>query len=270
MDIEQLTPEQAQRLWSEMEDEEQSNGTNGQKADDLPPEPGPDHVAAETANNGGPAAGDPYAGLSEELRNRMIGLERQAQYAQQEKSHMQQALRQQMGHRQQLASAQAGQHMPQEQMQALNALQRSHPELAGVLTRYLASATQGLRAELANRQAASGISRQEFERALQENVIEARHPGWRNDVQRPEFVGWMQQQPGEIQALGSSEKAADAIRLLDLYRTPQQQDTQRNNRLAAQASIPSGRFGSGRGKPADEMTDAEYWAYLDRQDKKGK
>jgi len=44
----------------------------------------------------------------------------------------------------------------------------------------------------------------------------------------------------------------------------------RNNRLEAQASIPSGKSGASRGKSVDEMTDQEYWDYLDRQDARKK
>jgi hypothetical protein len=44
----------------------------------------------------------------------------------------------------------------------------------------------------------------------------------------------------------------------------------RTSRLQAQAAIPNGRTSRGMAKTLDQMTDAEYWAHLDREEQKGK
>jgi len=48
--------------------------------------------------------------------------------------------------------------------------------------------------------------------------IDAAHSGWEDDVKSPEFTQWKLSQPEEIQALGASSDAADAIEMLDLYK----------------------------------------------------
>lgn len=48
-------------------------------------------------------------------------------------------------------------------------------------------------------------------------AIDAKHPGWEDLVKTPEFKTWRNAQTPEIQALGGSDKAGDANRMLDLY-----------------------------------------------------
>lgn len=47
--------------------------------------------------------------------------------------------------------------------------------------------------------------------------IDRKHEDWETDVATPEFRAWRDAQPPEVQALGASEKAVDAIKMLDAY-----------------------------------------------------
>ncbi len=53
--------------------------------------------------------------------------------------------------------------------------------------------------------------------------VDARHPDWEDDIKnedgtlKPEFDAWMKTQTPEIQALAQSDRAKDAIRMIDLY-----------------------------------------------------
>ena len=52
----------------------------------------------------------------------------------------------------------------------------------------------------------------------EERKIEQVHPGWKELVITGAFTRWRNAQSANIQELGASEKAADAIRMLDLYK----------------------------------------------------
>lgn len=101
-----------------------------------------------------------------------------------------------------------------------------------------------------------------------ELTVEVRHPGWKKDVKTPEFTGWLQRAPREVQMLAGSDDPDDAVRLLDLYKAPRQkQVTTQNAGIQAAAALPTGRSSGVRQKSVDDMTPQEYWAYLDSIDK---
>lgn len=104
-------------------------------------------------------------------------------------------------------------------------------------------------------------------RIRSEMQIEMRHEGWKETVSESAFTGWLSRQQPEVQMLAASESPRDAIRLLDLYAEARSTTTQRNQRLSSAAALPNGRQARGpQQKSVDEMTDAEYWRYLDEQD----
>ena len=47
--------------------------------------------------------------------------------------------------------------------------------------------------------------------------IDRAHEGWEQLVVTPEFGSWLDAQPSDVKALSESSKAADAIKMLDLY-----------------------------------------------------
>lgn len=119
--------------------------------------------------------------------------------------------------------------------------------------------------------------RAEFERkraedraAFEVRLVSLRHPDWRETTKTPEWHAWRIQQPADVQALADSDKADDAIRMLDLYaehRAKQAQSRQeRETRLEAAADIPVGRGAAApTNKRVEDMTDVEYFDYLAAQ-----
>lgn len=161
----------------------------------------------------------------------------------------------------------------QQNPEAMTSLKRDYPEFAdameSALNERLSSMEQRLAAQPQHVQQ-PGVQREDMNRLRNEVAVEIRHPGWQDRVQTPEFVGWMQRQPREVQMLAASESPQDAVRLLDLHSQAANTATsQRTQRLSAAAAIPTGRSGSSaRAKAVEDMTPQEYWRYLDELDRK--
>jgi hypothetical protein len=154
----------------------------------------------------------------------------------------------------------------------MNALKRDYPEFADAMESALNERLSALEQRLATQQQPaqqSGVSYEEIANLRSEMAVEIRHPGWKDRVQTPEFSGWLRRQPREVQMLAASDSPQDAVRLLDLHNDASSSVTsQRTQRLASAAAIPSGRSGSNtRAKAVEDMTPQEYWAYLDQLDK---
>jgi hypothetical protein len=62
-----------------------------------------------------------------------------------------------------------------------------------------------------------GEVKAEVRRELAEETVEEAHPGWLKTVQTSEFATWLNTQPADVKALAGSERARDAIKLLDTY-----------------------------------------------------
>ncbi|WP_394780601.1 hypothetical protein [Undibacterium sp.] len=272
----ELSPEQAQRYWQELEAEEDADAGNiGDR----------ESISTATENSAAADEGneehDPYAGLSDYQKAKLIGLETQnAQLANR--------LRNVEGHigglKSQISAQQSSQN---HRAQAASELQQArgnpkameewretYPEFVDGVESLMQARLHELRSELASNRGPQGITPEQLDQRLNEHTVDVIHPGWKTEVMKPEFIGWIRQQNNDVRSLAASPVAADAVRLLNIYKegvhSNSQAVIQRNARLEAQASIPSGKSGGGRGKSVDQMTDAEYWAYLDRQDKKGK
>lgn len=162
----------------------------------------------------------------------------------------------------------------QQNPEAMSSLKRDYPEFAdameSALNERLSSMEQRLSAQQPQQAQQPGIGREDINRLRSEVAVEIRHPGWQDRVQTPEFVGWLQRQPREVQMLAASESPQDAVRLLDLHTSAASTATsQRTQRLSAAAAIPTGRSGStARAKATEDMTPQEYWRYLDELDRK--
>lgn len=60
---------------------------------------------------------------------------------------------------------------------------------------------------------------QQTQKAAQvERVMETAHPGWRKTVNSPVFAEWMSKQPRSVKNLADSDRAEDAILMLDLFK----------------------------------------------------
>lgn len=156
--------------------------------------------------------------------------------------------------------------------EAMSRLKADYPEFADAMESALNERLGALEQQLKQTQQPvqqQGVSPDEIQRLRSEMAVEVRHPGWQDRVQTPEFVGWLQRQPPEVQMLAASESPRDAVRLLDLHSDAMKTvSSQRTQRLSAAAAIPSGRSGGNvRAKPVEDMSPEEYWAYLDQLDK---
>jgi hypothetical protein len=158
----------------------------------------------------------------------------------------------------------------QSNAKAMESLKRDYPEFAEAMEAALTEQMQAMRAAMPQTQQQPGVMPEEIARLRSEMAVELRHPGWQDRVQTPEFVGWLQRQPREVQMLAASESPQDAVRLLDLHTNAASTATsQRTQRLSAAAAIPSGRSGSSaRAKAVEDMSPQEYWRYLDELDRK--
>ena len=153
---------------------------------------------------------------------------------------------------------------------AMESLKRDYPEFAEAMEAALNEQLQAIRASLPQPQMQQpGVTPQEMERLRNEMAVEIRHPGWQDRVRTPEFMGWMQRQPREVQMLAASESPQDAVRLLDLHSDAMKSvSSQRTQRLSSAAAIPSGRSGGNvRQKAVEDMSPEEYWRYLDELDR---
>lgn len=278
----------AKQIWDTLDAED-----NGTKA---PPEPVVStSTAAEEANPATPAApaikADAHAEVSDEaaptareqaLLDRIAGME----------SQFERRLRTAEGHigglnnqlkqvRQPATQTAQGDAPTAQQMQqartdpeAMKSLKKDYPEFATALSAVLDERLSEVDRRLGEAQARPSAQQpvatpEDLIQLRNSLVIESKHEGWEEIVRKPEFGGWLQRQPREVQMLSASADPRDAIRLLDLHATsnkpaPQQTD----QRLAQAAAIPSGRHASSvRQKSTDQMTDKEFWAYQDELDR---
>jgi hypothetical protein len=157
---------------------------------------------------------------------------------------------------------------------AMESLKRDYPEFAEAMESALNERLNALEQRLQTVQRPQvqqqpSVSADDIYRMRSELQVEVRHPGWLDRVKTPEFQGWLNRQPREVQMLAASESPQDAIRLLDLHGEASTVATkQRTQRLNSAASIPTGRSGAtSRTKPIEDMTPEEYWRYLDEIDR---
>jgi len=279
----------AQKIWDQLEAEDSGRAQPESASNEDPPEPQPaqanpaDFAPAYQADAN--KVGDEVAPSSEQaLMDKITGLESML-------GQVTQRLRNAEGHigglgsqlKQQVQTAQqvaarggdaptAGEiRAAQANPEQMNALKRDYPEFADAMESALNERLSAMEQRIAAQQPAQqpGVSYEEISRLRSEMAVEVRHPGWQDRVQTPEFVGWLQRQPREVQMLAASDSPQDAVRLLDLHGDASTSVTsQRTQRLASAAAIPSGRSGSNtRAKAVEDMTPQEYWAYLDQIDK---
>jgi hypothetical protein len=281
--------EEAQKIWDQLDADESGRAQPGSENQDDHPQDQPaqdgstDPAPAEQAD-ATPVSEAPAPSSEQALMDKISGLESML-------GQVTQRLRNAEGHigglgsqlKQQVQAAQqvtakggeaptAGEiRAAQANPEKMDALKRDYPEFADAMESALNERLSALEQRLSAQQPVQqpGVSVDEIARLRSEMAVEIRHPGWQDRVQTPEFVGWLQRQPREVQMLAASDSPQDAVRLLDLHGEATTSATsQRTQRLASAAAIPSGRSGANtRAKAVEDMTPQEYWAYLDQLDK---
>jgi hypothetical protein len=280
---EQVNPqEQAQQIWDQLdaEDAGQEPVVEGEEQVLEEGQPAEDESAAIAADED--AGEEKVIDEEQALKDKISGLESML-------NQVTQRLRNAEGHigglngqlKQQLQTAKqvatTGGEAPtanqlraaQQSPQAMEDLKRDYPEFASAMESALNERLQSLEQRFQAPQQQQGIQQEDIQRLRAEISVEVQHPGWQARVQTPEFVGWLQRQPREVQMLAASESPQDAVRLLDLHSDASNAvSSQRTQRLSAAAAIPSGRSSSqARTKAIEDMTPQEYWRYLDELDK---
>lgn len=279
MDAKQEQDKTPEELWAELDAED-----NGTPVAEAAPEPQPDHDEPKSAE---PEAAKPSADAAKDTKadagspdDRLAGLE--AQLAQ-----MAQRLRQSEGKigelngtiRQQQAAAQvvrdSGGAAPSAREIAdakgspdkFRKLKDDYPDFAEAIEEYVTSrATPTPAADQQVLADQFAEARRELEIERRKLRVEIRHPDWESEVTTAQFQGWLHRQQPEVRMMADSDEPAAAIRVLDLYRTAYPAKNAHDMNLEAAAALPSGRRPAPRAKPVDEMTEAEYWRYLDAQE----
>lgn len=287
---EKINPqEEAQKIWEQLDAEEQGRApapTDSEVPPTEKPAPTEPTGQAPAATADAPQPGEEAAPTSEQiLLDKIAGLESML-------GQVTQRLRNAEGHigglgsqlKQQIQAAQqvtaGGGTAPsasqireaQASPAKMEALKKDYPEFADAMESALNERLSALEQQIKQAQQPvqqQGVSPEEFHRMRAEMAVEVRHPGWQDRVQTPEFVGWLNRQPREVQMLAASESPQDAVRLLDLHSDAMKSvSSQRTQHLSAAAAIPSGRSGGNvRSKAVEDMSPEEYWRYLDELDR---
>ncbi len=74
---------------------------------------------------------------------------------------------------------------------------------------------EGMKQEFS--QSLAEVRQASTQEARQLAQVDIKHPGWEDTVKTPDYAAWIKTQAPDIQALGDSDRAADAIKLLDIY-----------------------------------------------------
>lgn len=114
--------------------------------------------------------------------------------------------------------------------------------------------------------------RDEIAAETEARLLNAAHRNWTETVKSKEFTEWTQKQAPEIQALGASPKAEDAMQMLDLFKAqqavaaprvdPAKVLADRQARLKEAAGLTRGTSAMEPVKSIDDMTPAEQWAFM--------
>ena len=110
-----------------------------------------------------------------------------------------------------------------------------------------------------------------IERSFNERLVEFKHPGWKSDVNTPEFGQWLAAQPEATKALANSTDPMDAIRMLDGYAAHKAKPVatvKQDRQQRLQQAVTTTRAGQTPvTKTFDQMSPAEQWDYLASQRK---
>lgn len=96
-------------------------------------------------------------------------------------------------------------------------MKEDFPEWAEAMDERLAEVAPGRAAEPIDQDKLRRELREEIRRDLNLERVEEVHEGWQATVKTPEFEAWYKTQPDDMKALAASDRARDAIKMLDAY-----------------------------------------------------
>jgi hypothetical protein len=162
-----------------------------------------------------------------------------------------------------------------------NQLKDDFPEWAEAMEEYVSSrvgqSAQGVSPDQINAliEQRTAQIRNETRETVEYAKLETKHEDWKETVNSPEFLSWVNTQPVNVYNLIDSPKATDAVKVLDLYKsatktptlsTVDQIKSQRkatlSNALSTKPGVPR------QSKTIDSMSPEELWNYEARQLKK--
>jgi hypothetical protein len=286
MEGENLTPEQAQAEWNSMAAARDDSEGISFKAETPPatPEVKPEEPKTEPVEE--PTQVDPYEGLPVAAREKLQNFDQlvlqNQQLAQQLKEFAGRVSSLQSEFAKSRQATPAGQGPNQTQIAAAakdpekwEALKKDFPEWGEGIEAFVSSrlgqlAGQGMTAEQVEQVIAQRTSDAvaQTRGEMQELMVDLRHEGWRDLVKTPDFAQWHAAQKPEVQALANSDKAANAIRMLDLFKKDKAKPAanvrqERQSRLEAAVTTKSGAPAAV--KTFEDMSPQEQWDYLARQ-----
>lgn len=161
---------------------------------------------------------------------------------------------------------------------AIDKLKDTYPEFADQLQDVLREELAGVRGnqakqeQVATAEQPQGLSQDDrVALAKRDAFIEAKgFPGFQDRIKQPDFVGWFNRQPAEVQMLGHSPDPAHAVRLLEIHRDQSKGATAGNglDRFAGLSDINRAGGSQQRGtKTVEEMTPKEFWNHLAAEEK---
>lgn len=111
----------------------------------------------------------------------------------------------------------------------------------------------------------TGETRDQLTRQIEEAKVEGKYENWLEDINSKDFATWLPLQTPELQALASSNKGRDAIKLLDAYKQTVKApavDVQQSREEKLAAAVTNRPNSSApTGKTVDQMTPKELWDY---------
>jgi len=156
-------------------------------------------------------------------------------------------------------------------------LKQDFPEWAEAMEEYVGTKvgqpSQGVSEEQLNRliEERTEKIRTEALEAIEYAKLETKHSDWRETINSDEFVKWIGAQPVDVYNLIDSPKAADATRVIDLFKAARTPTTTtvadiKNQRRATLSNAVVTKPGeSSKSKTLDTMTPEELWNYEARQ-----
>jgi len=270
-----LSTEEVQKMW-----DEEAKGVMGDLEDpalSATPEPEPEPQIE-------PAPTDPFQGLppellakiddlqkaNEDLKNHVRAAEGRVAAWQREREEQKRLSQVAAPTQNELAKATAN---PEKWDQ----LKQDFPEWAEAMEEYVGSkvgqTSQGVSEEQLNRliEDRTDRIRTEAMEAIEYAKLETKHSDWRETINSDEFVKWIGTQPVNVYNLIDSPKAADAVKVIDLFKAVKTPTTTtvaeiKNQRKATLSNAVVTKPGeSSKSKTLDAMTPEELWNYEARQ-----
>jgi hypothetical protein len=270
-----LTESEAKQVWDE-------------EAAALDPETPAPEVEPEPTPEPDPEPVDPLAGLPTELRDRLDRLEKDnadlrnhVRSAEGRVAAIQREREEQRRQAEVVAPSSVEVAKATANPEKWNQLKQDFPEWAEAMEEYVASRVgqnpQGVSPDQLQNlvQERTEIIRAEAMEAIEYAKLETKHEDWKETINSEAFATWLKVQPIDTYNLINSPKAADAVKVINLFKADAKTPTSttvadiKNQRKSLLSNAVVTKPGESRpSKTLDSMTPDELWKYEARQREK--